>query len=75
MQAGLLSGPENIMRQKLTLITPGVKDFERAFAFYEQGPGGKRSYKKHGTTSAFCNRWNYTSFISKKVKFYIISLY
>jgi uncharacterized protein len=33
------------MRQKLTLITLGVSDFERALAFYEQGLGWERSDK------------------------------
>lgn len=31
------------MRQKLNLITLGVKDFSKALAFYEQGLGWKKS--------------------------------
>jgi catechol 2,3-dioxygenase-like lactoylglutathione lyase family enzyme len=33
------------MRQKLTLLTLGVADFERALKFYEEGLGWKKSEK------------------------------
>jgi len=33
------------MRQKLSLITPGVDDFEKSVAFYETGLGWKKSDK------------------------------
>lgn len=34
-----------IMRQKLNLITLGVKDFQQSLAFYEKGLGWKKSDK------------------------------
>ncbi|MES2429058.1 MAG: VOC family protein [Bacteroidota bacterium] len=33
------------MRQKLTMITLGVADFERSMDFYEKGLGWKKSYE------------------------------
>jgi predicted lactoylglutathione lyase len=33
------------MRQKLTMITLGVADFERSMNFYEKGLGWKKSYE------------------------------
>ena len=36
------------MRQKFTLITLGVKDFQKALAFYE-GLGWKKSQQSQGT--------------------------
>jgi predicted enzyme related to lactoylglutathione lyase len=41
------------MRQKLTLITLGVEDFERSMNFYEKGLGWKRSYESLDNLALF----------------------
>lgn len=41
------------MRQKLTLITLGVEDFERSLNFYEKGLGWKKSDKSMDALALF----------------------
>lgn len=41
------------MRQKLNLITLGVKDFEKAINFYEKGLGWKKSSASSGDMAVF----------------------
>ncbi|PSL49197.1 hypothetical protein CLV51_101527 [Chitinophaga niastensis] len=41
------------MRQKLTLITLGVRDFQRALQFYEQGLGWKKSTASQDNVAFF----------------------
>jgi catechol 2,3-dioxygenase-like lactoylglutathione lyase family enzyme len=41
------------MRQKLNLITLGVKDFKRSLDFYENGLGWKRSSSSHEDFALF----------------------
>ena len=41
------------MRQKLNILTLGVKDFQKALSFYEQGLGWKKSSASQGDIAFF----------------------